>query len=73
MQHKVGEQGLVVPFGYVTATYGAASRVFQQGMAIPAGWTITDVQGDSENDQMRSTAKCCELLGIKAAKPAPQG
>lgn len=65
VQHKVGPQGLIVTFGYVTAEDGEGrSALYQQGQMIPPGCTITAVEGENENDSARSTAKLLSDLGI---------
>ena len=67
MQHKVGDQGLVVPFGYVTVV--GHPKAYQQGQFIPPGSVISEAKGDNENDPARSTTKLHELIGIKVSKP----
>lgn len=68
MEHKVGIQGLVVPFGYVTANdENGVARMFQQGQFIPPGWTITRADGDNDSDPSRSTSKLAMLLELPAA------
>lgn len=76
MERIVGTQGLVVPFGYVTASdANGVAKVFQQGQFIPPGWTITHADGDNDSDPARSTAKLHTLLELPAAsskkKPSP--
>jgi hypothetical protein len=69
MRHLVGKQGLVVPFGRVTAEVGGHLMTYQQGQGIPPNAVITAVVGDNENDPARSTAKLLETIGIKSEKP----
>jgi hypothetical protein len=67
MKHKIGPQGDVVPFGYVTLADG---RVMQQGQILSPGDIIVELLGDSEVDPERCTAKLAEKLGVKSSSKA---
>jgi len=68
MMHKVGKQGLVVPFGYVTAK--GRPLPYQQGQFIPPDTEIVEVLGDNENDPTRNTETLMRLCGVaREAKP----
>jgi hypothetical protein len=67
MKHKVGPQGLVVPFGYVTATIRGRVYVLQQGQYIPPDSIVTKVEGESEIEESRTAEALAAALGISVA------